>query len=171
MQQKIKRLQAQLGDLKGKSKDTSSVSDTRNTLSKKLENKNVELKFQVTSANTKFAKQPIVETLPKVGKSNALSNPVTSNSVSTPQEPKSVNNDKVIAPGMFRINPDKTSREAKKVPNTVRASNRTKPIIVSQPHVIIKKDVNSHLNGLSSTGVDNTKTRRSQPKSNTKNDR
>nr|GFC19757.1 hypothetical protein [Tanacetum cinerariifolium] len=31
--------------------------------------------------------------------------------------------------------------------------------------------VNSDLNGLSSTGVDNTKTRRPQPKSNIKNDR
>nr|GFD04205.1 hypothetical protein [Tanacetum cinerariifolium] len=48
----------------------------------------------VMSENTKFAKQPIVKNLPKVGKTNALSNPVTSNSVSTPQEPKSVNNDK-----------------------------------------------------------------------------
>nr|GFB62296.1 hypothetical protein [Tanacetum cinerariifolium] len=47
MKQKIERLQAQLGDLKGKSKDTSSVSDTRNPLSQKLENKNVELEFQV----------------------------------------------------------------------------------------------------------------------------
>nr|GFA07586.1 retrovirus-related Pol polyprotein from transposon TNT 1-94 [Tanacetum cinerariifolium] len=47
MQQKIERLQAQLGDLKGKSKDTSCVSDTQNTLSQKLENENVELKFQV----------------------------------------------------------------------------------------------------------------------------
>nr|GEU75296.1 ribonuclease H-like domain-containing protein [Tanacetum cinerariifolium] len=47
MQQKIERLQAQLGDLKGKSKDTSSVSDTRNLLSPKLENENVELEFQV----------------------------------------------------------------------------------------------------------------------------
>nr|GFA50015.1 hypothetical protein [Tanacetum cinerariifolium] len=46
MQQKIERLQAQLGDLKGKSKDTSSVSDTRNPMSQKLENKNVELEFQ-----------------------------------------------------------------------------------------------------------------------------
>nr|GFA69638.1 integrase, catalytic region, zinc finger, CCHC-type, peptidase aspartic, catalytic [Tanacetum cinerariifolium] len=46
MQQKIKRLQAQLGDLEGKSKDTSSVSDTRNPLSQKLKNKNVELEFQ-----------------------------------------------------------------------------------------------------------------------------
>nr|GFA51463.1 hypothetical protein [Tanacetum cinerariifolium] len=45
MQQKIERLQAQLGDLKGKSKDTSS--DILNPLSQKLENENVELVFQV----------------------------------------------------------------------------------------------------------------------------
>nr|GFC35008.1 integrase, catalytic region, zinc finger, CCHC-type, peptidase aspartic, catalytic [Tanacetum cinerariifolium] len=37
-----------------------------------------------------------MENLPKVGKTNALSNPVTSNSVSTPQESKSVNNDKDV---------------------------------------------------------------------------
>nr|GFA04962.1 retrovirus-related Pol polyprotein from transposon TNT 1-94 [Tanacetum cinerariifolium] len=235
--QKIERLQAQLGDLKGKSKETSCVSDTRNPLSQKLENENVELEFQVlnyarenahlkaiyknlsnsismsraqtktiiaslqnelqsniyknaklrtqlfkkvsdqkdntlvTSENTKFAKQLIMENLPKVGKTNALSKPVTSNSVSTPQESKSVNNDKVIASGMFRINPSKTSREEKHVPNTVSASTRTKPIIVSQPPVISKKDLNSDLNGLSSTGIDITKTRRPQPRSNTKNDR
>nr|GEY10501.1 hypothetical protein [Tanacetum cinerariifolium] len=116
MQQKIERLQAQLGDLKGQ-KD--------NTL--------------VTSENTKFAKQPIMENLPKIGETNALSKLVTSNSVSTPLESKSVNNDKVIAPGMFWINPSKTSSEEKHVPNTAR--------------------------------VDNTKTRRPQPRSNTKNDR
>nr|GEZ07346.1 hypothetical protein [Tanacetum cinerariifolium] len=63
-----------------------------------------------TSANTKYEKQPIVENLPTVGETHALSKPVTSNSVSTPQESKGVNNDKVIAPGMFRINPFKTSR-------------------------------------------------------------
>nr|GFB85747.1 hypothetical protein [Tanacetum cinerariifolium]GFB91190.1 hypothetical protein [Tanacetum cinerariifolium] len=160
MQQKIERLQAQLGDLKGKSKDSSCVSDTRNPLSQKLKNENVELEFQVlnyarenahlkatyknlfdsisvsrtqsktiiaslqnelqstiyknaklrtqlfkkvsdqkdntqdTSKNTKFAKQPIMENLPKVGETNALSKPVTSNSVSTPQESKGVKNDK-----------------------------------------------------------------------------
>nr|GFC12496.1 hypothetical protein [Tanacetum cinerariifolium] len=126
---------------------------------------------QDSSKNTKFAKQPIVENLPTIGKPNALSNPVTSNSVSTPQEPKSVSNDKVIALGRCRINPSKTSREEKHVPNTVSASARTKSITVSQPHVITKKDVNSDLNGLSSTEVDNTKTRRPQPRSNTKNDR
>nr|GFC67976.1 hypothetical protein [Tanacetum cinerariifolium] len=61
--------------------------------------------------------------------------------------------------------------EEKKVPNTVSASAKTKPITVSQPPVITKKNVNSNVNGLSSTGVDNTKTRRPQPRSNTKNDR
>nr|GFA99172.1 integrase, catalytic region, zinc finger, CCHC-type, peptidase aspartic, catalytic [Tanacetum cinerariifolium] len=237
MQQKIERLQAQLGDLKGKSKDTSSVSHTRNPLSQKLENENVELEFQVMnyarenahlkatdknlfdsifvscaqtktiiaslknelqcniyknaklrtqlfkkvsdqkdntqdmSMNTKFAKQPIVENLPKIGETNALSKQVTSNSLSTPQEFKTVNNDKVIAPGMFRINPSKTSRDEKHEPNTVSASARTKPITVSQPPVITKKDVNSDLNGLSSIGVENTKTRRPQRRGNTKHDR
>nr|GEX51916.1 retrovirus-related Pol polyprotein from transposon TNT 1-94 [Tanacetum cinerariifolium] len=162
MQQKIEWLQAQLGDLEGKSKDTSCVSDTHNPLFQKLESKNVELEFQVsdqkdnthdTSANTKFAKQPIVEDLPKIGESHALSKPVTSNSVSTPQEPKVMKNDKMISPGMFRINPLKTSKDEKHVPNTVRASTRTEPITVSQPPVFTKKDVNSDLNGLSSKGV------------------
>nr|GEZ12325.1 reverse transcriptase domain-containing protein [Tanacetum cinerariifolium] len=95
----------------------------------------------------------------------------TSNLIPTLQESKVVKNDKVIASGMFRINPFKTSREEKHVPNTVRASARTKPITVSQPPVFTKKDVNSDSNGLSSIGVDNTKTRRPQPKSNKKNDR
>nr|GEV76817.1 hypothetical protein [Tanacetum cinerariifolium] len=53
---------------------------------------------QDTSANTKFAKQPIGENFPKVGKTNALSKPVTSNSVSSPQEPIGVNNDKTRRP-------------------------------------------------------------------------
>nr|GEX66584.1 retrovirus-related Pol polyprotein from transposon TNT 1-94 [Tanacetum cinerariifolium] len=80
-----------------------------------------------TSANTKFAKQSIVENLPKVGEIHALSKPVTSNSVPTPQDSKVIENNKVIAPGMFRINPFKTSKEAKHVPNnfmgTVRFGN------------------------------------------------
>nr|GEZ54978.1 hypothetical protein [Tanacetum cinerariifolium] len=94
------------------------------------------------SANTKFAKQSIMGNLPKV-----------------------------IALGIFRINPFKTSREEKHVPNTVKASARIKPITVSQPPVFTKKDVNSDSNGLSSIGVDNPKTRRPQPRRNTKNDR
>ncbi|GJW50632.1 integrase, catalytic region, zinc finger, CCHC-type containing protein [Tanacetum coccineum] len=74
---------------------------------------------------------------------------------------------------MLRINSFKTSREDKFVPiNKVRASVRINLIIVSQPHVITKKHDNSNSNGLFSTGVDNTaKTRRPQPRRNTKNDR
>nr|GEY82507.1 putative ribonuclease H-like domain-containing protein [Tanacetum cinerariifolium] len=112
-----------------------------------------------------------MENLPKVDEIHALSNPVTLNSIPTPQESKVVKNNKEIAPGIFRINPFKISREEKHVPNNVRASARTKPITVSQYHVITKKDVNSDSNGLSSIGIDNTKTRRPQPRSNTKNDR
>nr|GFB74082.1 hypothetical protein [Tanacetum cinerariifolium] len=70
---------------------------TQNQLFQKLKNANVELEFQLfkkvsdqkentrdSSKNTKFAKQPNVEILPEIGKTNALSKQVTSNSVSTP---------------------------------------------------------------------------------------
>nr|GEW33972.1 hypothetical protein [Tanacetum cinerariifolium] len=92
-----------------------------------------------------------MENLLKVGEIHALSKPFTSNSVPAPKELKVMKNNKVIALGMFRINPFKTSGEEKHVPNTVRASARTTPITVSQPSVITKKDVNSDSNGLSST--------------------
>ncbi|GJV67887.1 retrovirus-related pol polyprotein from transposon TNT 1-94 [Tanacetum coccineum] len=158
MQQKIEQLQAQLGDLKGKCKDTPGVSDTLDPLSHKLENENVKLEFHVVNY---------------VDKTNDLSKPVTSNSVPITNESNVMKNDNVIAPGMFRIDPRKTSREYKFVPiNNVRASIRTNPITVSQPHVITKKDVNSDTNGLSSIGVNNNaKTRRPQPRSNIKNNR
>ncbi|GJS16006.1 retrovirus-related pol polyprotein from transposon TNT 1-94 [Tanacetum coccineum] len=248
MQHQIERLQAQLGDLKGKSMDTQCASDTLDPLSQKLEDENVSLEFQVlnyakenahlkttyknlfdsinvtraqtkiindslqdklndtiyenaklraqlfdkvseqkdttkgTSANTKFANPstsgtklysvtplPKTQFIPKVVETINLSKPITSNSVPTTKGSKVEKNDKVIAPGMFRI--FKTSREEKCVPiNKARASVRTNLTIVSQPHVITKKDVNFDSNGLSSTGVDNIdKTRRPQPRSNTKN--
>nr|GFB46449.1 hypothetical protein [Tanacetum cinerariifolium] len=106
-----------------------------------------------------------------VSETHALSKPVTSNSISTPQGSKVMKNAKVIALGMFRINPFKPYREEKHVSNKVRASVKTNPITVSQHPVITKKVINYDSNGLSSTRVDNTKTRRPQPRSNTKNDR
>nr|GEX37778.1 hypothetical protein [Tanacetum cinerariifolium] len=219
VQQKIEWLQAQLGNLKGKSKDNSCVSDTLNPLPQKFENENVELEFQVrnyekendhlktayknlfdsindttcgTSANTKFAKKSILgkppssfrpklydvtslpksTVFPKVSETHAWSKPVTSNSIPPPQESKVVENDKVITPGMFRINPVKPSREEKYVPYKVKASVRTNPTTASQPLVITKKVINCYSNGLYSTRVDNTtKTKRLQPRSNTKNDK
>ncbi|GJV55966.1 hypothetical protein Tco_1456971 [Tanacetum coccineum] len=53
---------------------------------------------------------------PKVVEMNDLSNPVTSNLVPTTNESQVVKNDEVISPGMFMINPSKTSREDKFVP-------------------------------------------------------
>ncbi|GJX79540.1 retrovirus-related pol polyprotein from transposon TNT 1-94 [Tanacetum coccineum] len=234
-QQKIERLQAQLGDPKGKSKDTPCVSDTLDPLAQKLENENVELEFHVrnyekenahlktpyknlfdsinvsgkkdttkgTSTDIEFANQsterkpslqPLRNTFvvrqpnafhsecpkfsktrvpQKVDETNDLSKPVTSYLVPTTKEPKVVENDKVVAHGMFRINPFKNSREEKCVPNKpIKASVRTNLITISQPYVITKKVVYYDSNGFSSTGVDiTTKTRRPQPRSNTKNDR
>nr|GEU98393.1 hypothetical protein [Tanacetum cinerariifolium] len=101
-----------------------------------------------------------------------LLNSVTSNSVPIPHESQVVKNDNLIVPGMFRIDPFKPSMEEKYVSNKFRANVRKKPITVLQPHVITKKDIYSDSNGFSSTEVDNTtKTRRPQPRSNTKNDR
>ncbi|GJZ56145.1 hypothetical protein Tco_0611338 [Tanacetum coccineum] len=116
---------------------------------------------------------PKSKAIPKVGESNALSKQVTSNSVPSFQESKVMKNDNVISPGMFWIDPRKTSREDKFMPiNKVRASIRTNPITVSQPYIVTKKDVNSNSNGFSSTRVDNTaKGQRPQPRSNIKNDR
>ncbi|GKD12820.1 hypothetical protein Tco_1197227, partial [Tanacetum coccineum] len=183
MQQKIKRLQAQLGDQKGKSKDTRCLSNTLDPLSQKLENENVELEFQ-------FSKQSILEKLPssskskmysvtpfpkstvipKVGKSNALSKPVTSNSTPSSQESKVVKNDRVIAPGLFRINPFKASRVDNFVPNKhVKAGVRRKPITVSQPHLVTKEDVNSNRNGFTPNNVKSTtRTKRPQLRNNPK---
>ncbi|GJS89858.1 hypothetical protein Tco_0772494 [Tanacetum coccineum] len=47
MQQNIERLQAQLGDLKGKSNDTQCASNTFDLVSQKLKDENVSLEFQV----------------------------------------------------------------------------------------------------------------------------
>ncbi|GKA73047.1 hypothetical protein Tco_0779263 [Tanacetum coccineum] len=152
MQQQIEQLQAQLGDLKGKSKDTTCASDTLDPLSQKLENENV---------------------LQKADKSNDSSKPVTSNSVPITKKSKVVKNDNVIAPGMFRIDSCKTSRIDNFVPNKhVKASIRTKLITVSQSHVITKKDVNPNTNAFSPKNVESTtRTRRPQHRNNPKNDK
>ncbi|GJT40309.1 hypothetical protein Tco_0940174 [Tanacetum coccineum] len=84
-----------------------------------------------------------------------------------------MNNERVIAPEICRINPFKASRVDNFMPNKhVKASVRTKPITVSQPHVITKKDVNYNTNGFSPKNVESTtRTRRPQPRNNPKNDK
>ncbi|GJT17304.1 retrovirus-related pol polyprotein from transposon TNT 1-94 [Tanacetum coccineum] len=145
-----------------------------------------------TSVNTKFCKQSILgkllsssgsklyavtsfpksKGLPKIDKTHALSKPVTSNSVPTPQESKVVKNDNVIALGMFRINPFKPSREEKYVSNKVRASvDKSYHMFHNLIHTL-RNDLIPLVKLFSLTGVlQHTKTRRPQPRSNTKNDR
>nr|GEU97423.1 Gag-Pol polyprotein [Tanacetum cinerariifolium] len=196
MQQKNEQLQAQLGDLKGKSKDNLYVSNTLDPLSQKLENENVSEQKDTTrgtSANTKFVKQSILGkppfssrpklydvtplpksmVFPKVGETHALPKPVTSNSFPTMTESKVVKNDNVISPRIFRINPFKAFRVDNFVPNKhVKASVRLKAITDSQPHVITKNDVNSKTNGFSLKDVKSTtRTKRPQPRNNPKNDK
>ncbi|GJZ83501.1 hypothetical protein Tco_0648674 [Tanacetum coccineum] len=115
VQQKIERLQAQLEDQKAQIIDK--VSEQKNTI-------------KDTSVDTKFSKQSILgkppsssgpklhsvtplpkfKVIPKVGESNALSKLVNSNSAPPSQKSTVVNNERVIAPRIFRINPFKASR-------------------------------------------------------------
>nr|GEX88820.1 hypothetical protein [Tanacetum cinerariifolium] len=108
-----------------------------------------------------------------VGEMNALSNQVTSNSISSYQESNVMKNDNVLFLGIFSMNPFKAFMVDKFVPNKhVKASIRTKPITVSQPHVITTNNVNSKTNGFSPKDIKSaTKTRRPLPKNNPKNDK
>nr|GEV69406.1 putative reverse transcriptase domain-containing protein [Tanacetum cinerariifolium] len=116
---------------------------------------------------------PKSKVFPKVGESNALSKSVTLNLAHSSHESTVVNNERVISLGIFRINHFKASRVDKFVPNKhVKASVRTKPITISQPHVITKKDVNSITNGFSIKNVESTtRTRRPQFRNNYTNDK
>nr|GEZ07007.1 hypothetical protein [Tanacetum cinerariifolium] len=147
-----------------------------------------------TRTNTKFTKQSILgkppsysfkpkhysvtpflksSVLPQVDKTNALSKPVTLNSAHSTRESKVMKTVNVLSPEIFRMNPFKASRVDNFVPNKhVKATVKTKPITVSQPHVITKNDVNSKMNGFSPKDVKSTtRTRRPQPRNNPKNDK
>ncbi|GJZ86783.1 hypothetical protein Tco_0658393, partial [Tanacetum coccineum] len=153
----------------------------------KLENENIELEFQVlnyakenahlkTTYKTQFDSINVTQAQTKTiinSLQNKLHDTIYENAKLRAQLFDKVSEQKDITKGTSvntKIDPRKTSREDKFVPlSDIRASVRTNPITVSQPHVITKKDVNSNSNGLSSTGVDNTaKTKRPQPRSNTK---
>nr|GFB70762.1 hypothetical protein [Tanacetum cinerariifolium] len=156
MHQKIERLQAQLGDLKGKSKDISCVSDTLNPLSQKFENENIELEFQVL--NYARENSHLKTTYKNLFESIYASRAQTKTIIASLQHKLQntiYENAKLRAQlfkkeclGLILL---RLLGKKKLVPNNVSASVRTKPIIVSQPPVITKKDVNSDSNGLSST--------------------
>nr|GEV26928.1 integrase, catalytic region, zinc finger, CCHC-type, peptidase aspartic, catalytic [Tanacetum cinerariifolium] len=95
---------------------------------------------------------------------------IPSHSVPQPREFNVMNHRNVIALGMFKIILSQTSR-ADLVPNKQSsASIRTNPITNSQRHVTFKENVSSDMVTASSIGlVYTTRTRRPQPKGNTRN--
>nr|GEW50777.1 hypothetical protein [Tanacetum cinerariifolium] len=201
MQQKVERLQAQLRDLKGKSSDTLSASNTLDPLNQKLESKIVELEFQVVNyereiSHLKTTYKNLFDSI-KFNRAHAKlydliyenaqlracgfentsesmknSSGTSSHSVPQPREFNVVKHRNVIASGMVKINPSQTHR-VDLVPNKQSsASIRTNPITNSQRHVIVKENVCSNTVTASSTGLVNAaRTRRPQPKGNTRNAR
>ncbi|GJR30972.1 integrase, catalytic region, zinc finger, CCHC-type containing protein [Tanacetum coccineum] len=114
-----------------------------------------------TSTNTKFAKQSILGKPPSSSRPKLYAVTHLPNSTAFPKV------------GIFRINPFKATRVDNFVPNKhVKTSVRTKPIIVSQPHVITKNDVNSKTNGFSPKDIrSTTRTRRPKPWNNPKSEK
>nr|GEW92473.1 putative reverse transcriptase domain-containing protein [Tanacetum cinerariifolium] len=127
---------------------------------------------QESGSSTQSDKAPVYDS-DGSAETNALSKPVTSNSAPSTRELKCVQTVNVIAPRIFRTYPYKPSRVDDVFPNKpVKASVMTKPIIVSQPHVITKNNVNSKTNGFSPKVVKSTtRARRPLPKNNPKNDK
>nr|GEY27050.1 integrase, catalytic region, zinc finger, CCHC-type, peptidase aspartic, catalytic [Tanacetum cinerariifolium] len=97
---------------------------------------------------------------------------IPSHSVPQPREFNIVTHRNVIAPRMFKINPSQTFR-VDLVPNKQSNANiRTNPITNFQRHVTFKENVSSDTVNASSTGLVHTaRTRRPQPKGNTRNAR
>nr|GEZ49886.1 hypothetical protein [Tanacetum cinerariifolium] len=175
----VERLQAQLRDLKGKSSNIPSASNTLNPLNQKLELKIVELEFQVAHAklhdlifeNAKLRARLFENTFESVKNTSGISvtphvvkptlsavTPLSkklhasmpSHSVPQPREFNVVKHKNVISPIMFKINPSQIPRR----------------------HVTVKENVNSNTITASSTGLVHTaKTRRLQPKGKTRNAR
>ncbi|GJU83949.1 retrovirus-related pol polyprotein from transposon TNT 1-94 [Tanacetum coccineum] len=129
-----------------------------------------------TSANTKFAKPSILGKPPlQYLKNQSVVRQPTAFKFERPKFSKSQFIPKVVE--KFDLTKLVTSHTQSRVDNFVpnkhvKEKVRTKPITVSQPRVITKKDVNSNTSGLSSKGLESTTgSRIPQPRSNTKNDR
>nr|GFC20986.1 hypothetical protein [Tanacetum cinerariifolium] len=120
IQQKIERLQAQLGDLKefqvfNYARENAHLKTTYKNLFDSISVSRVQIETKIASLENELQSNIYKNAKLRTQLFKKVSDQMENiqDSIS-----KGVNNDKVIAPGMFRISPDKVSREAKKVPNT-----------------------------------------------------
>nr|GEU88668.1 hypothetical protein [Tanacetum cinerariifolium] len=122
-----------------------------------------------TSVTPQVDKPKLIDVTPYSKKLHAS---IPSHSVPQPREFNLVKHSNVITPEMFKINPSQTSRVDLVPNNQSNASIRINPISNSQRHVTVKENVSSDTVNASSIGLVHTaKTRRPQPKGNTRNAR
>nr|GFB84767.1 integrase, catalytic region, zinc finger, CCHC-type, peptidase aspartic, catalytic [Tanacetum cinerariifolium] len=169
-QQKVKRLQAQLRDLKAHAKLHDLIFENAKLRARLFENTSKSVKNISGTSVTPHVDKPKLSAVTPLSKNLHVSMP--SHSIPQPREFNVMKHRNVITPGMFKINPSQTPR-VDLVPNKQSsASIRTNPITNSQRHVIVKENVSSNMVTTSSTGLVHTaKTRRPQPKGNTRNAR
>nr|GEW69644.1 uncharacterized mitochondrial protein AtMg00810-like [Tanacetum cinerariifolium] len=199
MQQKVERLQAQLRDHKGKSSDTLSASHTLDSLNQKLESKIVELEFHVVNyeheiSHLKTTYKNLFDSIKSNRTHAKLHNLIYENAhlrarvFENTSESMSNTSGTSVTPHVDKPKLSTVTPRSKKlhasisshsiprvdlVPNKQSsASIRTNLITNSQRHVIVKENVSSNTVTASSTGLVHTaRTRRPQPKGNTRNAR
>ncbi|GJY41584.1 integrase, catalytic region, zinc finger, CCHC-type containing protein [Tanacetum coccineum] len=198
MQQKIEQLQAQLGDVKGKSSDTQCTSNTLDPVSQKLKDENVSLEFQVQNyakenEHLKAIYKNLFDSI-KVSKPKGTTKGMRTNTMFTKQSilglPPffSSSGSKLYSVTPFlksSVLPkvDKTNALSKPVTSnsapSTRESKGVQTVNVIAPRIFrmnpfktSMQQANSDSNSLSSTKVNNTaKTRRPHPRSNSNTDR
>nr|GEY32516.1 hypothetical protein [Tanacetum cinerariifolium] len=174
MQQKFKRLQAQLRNLKGKSSDTPSTSNTLDPLNQKLESKIVELEFQVVNYEREISH---LKTTYK-----NLFDSITSNRVHAKLHNLIYKNAKLRARLFENTSESMNNTSGTSVtpqvdtPKLIAVPPYSKKLHASIPshsrHVTFKENVSSDTVNASSTGLVHTdRTRRPPPKGNTRNAR
>ncbi|GJU41050.1 gag-pol polyprotein [Tanacetum coccineum] len=157
MQQKIERLQAQLGDLKGKSCDTQCASNTLDPLFQKLEDEKVSLESQVLN----YAKENahLKTTYKNLFDSIKVTQAQTNSIIDSLQKQlydTIYDNAKLRAQLFDKVSERKGTTKDNVVPNKpVKSSVRTKSITASQPNVIHRQQANSNSSGFSPTRVNN----------------
>nr|GEU91888.1 putative ribonuclease H-like domain-containing protein [Tanacetum cinerariifolium] len=193
MQQKVKRLQAQLRDLKGKSSDTPSASNTLDPLNQKLESKIVELEFQVVNyeheiSHLKTTYKNLFDSITSNRAHVKLHNLIYANSqlrawvFENTSESMNNTSETSVTPHVDKPKLSVVTPHSKKLHASIPSDsensmvdlvpNMTNPITNSQCYVTFKENVSSDTVTASSTWlVHTTRTRRPQPKGNTRNAR
>ncbi|GJV69080.1 hypothetical protein Tco_1484589 [Tanacetum coccineum] len=188
MQQKIEWLQAQLGDLKGKSSDTQCESNTLDLVSQKLKDENVSLESQVLNyakenAHLKTTCKNLFDSIKLIhAQTNSIIDSLQKQLYDTIYENAKLRAqlfDKVSEPKA----PQKTNALSKPVTSNSAPSTQESKVVQtvnviaprifrSNPSNTSKQQANSYSNGFSSTRVNNTaKTRRPHLRSNSNTDR